>query len=147
VPPAGTAGVVCKKDRYAAHDQVAACAGCHLQMDPIGFGLEQYDRQGKFRSVEADHPECAITGQGSLQGVGAFSGPKGLADLMVQTNTVDSCVTKQLFRFGMGRRESTADAPLLRDLTKAFATNGHRFDELVLDYVSHPTFAQRQEAP
>lgn len=146
VPPPQTGAAVCKKDRYAAHDSVQSCAACHLQMDPIGFGLEQYDRMGRFRSVEAAHPECAITGEGTLQGVGTFTGPAGLADLMVQNGTVDQCVVKQVFRFGSGRREGSADGPLLRDLTRAFTANGRQFDALLLDYVSHPTFALRQEA-
>ncbi len=146
-PPPATNGAVCKKDRYRVHDEVTSCAGCHLQMDPIGFGLEQYDRTGKFRTAEAAHPECMITGEGSLAGVGTFVGPKGLADLLIQTDTIDACLTKQLFRFGTGRREGAADWPLLRDLSRAFAANGHRFDELLLAYVSHPTFAQRKEAP
>lgn len=146
-PPPAANGAVCKKDRYRVHDEVTSCAGCHLQMDPIGFGLEQYDRVGRFRSAEAAHPECAITGEGSLAGVGSFVGPKGLADLMVQTNTIDSCLAKQVFRFGSGRRETAADGPLLRDLTRGFASADRRFDALILDYVSHPTFAQRKEAP
>ena len=64
---------------------------------------------------------------------------------MVQTNTIDSCLTKQLFRYGSGRRERSDDAPLLAVLTKGFAANGRHFDELLLDYVSHPTFAQKRE--
>jgi len=145
-PPPATAGAVCKKDRYAVHDSVASCAGCHMQMDPIGFGLEQFDRMGRFRSAEAAHPECAITGEGKLAGIGDFVGPKGLADLMVQKNTLDACLVTQLFRFGTGRREQQGDGPLLRDLSRAFAAKGRRFDELVLEYVSHPTFAQKKEA-
>ncbi len=146
VPPPEMGGAVCKKDRYQVHDSVASCAGCHTQMDPIGFGLEQYDRTGKFRSAEATHPECAITGEGKLQGIGDFVGPKGLGELMVQKNTLDSCLVTQLFRFGTGRREASGDAPLLRDLSRGFAGKGRRFDQLILDYVSHPTFAQKKEA-
>ncbi|MBK7858313.1 MAG: DUF1588 domain-containing protein [Archangiaceae bacterium] len=147
VPPPETGSAVCKKDRYAAHDQVMSCAACHLQMDPIGFGLEQFDRTGAFRSAEAAHPECEIRGEGALQGVGNFVGAKGLAELMVQTSSLDGCVTRQLFRFGTGRRELPTDGALIRDLSQGFAKGGRRFDQLVLDYVSHPTFAQRQEAP
>ncbi|MBL8951172.1 MAG: DUF1588 domain-containing protein [Myxococcaceae bacterium] len=145
-PPPETAGAVCKKQRYAAHDEVQSCAGCHLQMDPIGFGLEQFDRTGRFRSAEAAHPECAITGEGKLAGIGDFVGPKGLSDLMVEKNTLDQCLVTQVFRFGTGRREAPADGALLRELSRSFAAKGRRFDELVLDYVSHPTFAQKKEA-
>lgn len=145
VPPPAMGGLVCKKDRYQVHDSVQSCAGCHLQMDPIGFGLEQFDRAGRFRSAEADHPECLITGDGSLTGFGAFRGPAGLADLMVNTGNVESCVVKQVFRYSVGRRETGEDAALLRVITDGFNEKGRKFDELLLDFVSHPTFAQRRE--
>ena len=49
-PPPATAAA-CKLDRYAAHRSVASCAGCHDNLDPIGFGLENYDIGGKFRDA------------------------------------------------------------------------------------------------
>ncbi|MFT3706622.1 MAG: DUF1588 domain-containing protein [Archangium sp.] len=147
VPPPSTNGVVCKKDRYQVHDMVQSCAGCHVQMDPIGFGLEQFDRAGKFRTSEADHPECLITGDGSLTGFGSFRGPAGLADLMVSSGNVESCVVKQVFRYSYGRREEADDAPLLTALTAGFNEKGRKFDELLLDMVSDETFTQRREVP
>jgi hypothetical protein len=148
VPPPSQNGVVCKKDRYSVHDSTASCAGCHKQMDPIGFGLEGYDRTGKFRDREADHPECLITGEGNLEGVGSFKGPSGLADLMVTTGAVESCVVKQVFRFASGRLEKAEDQGLLYALTQSFNQRERRFDQLLLDLVTHPTFAQRRlEAP
>lgn len=147
VPPPATGAAVCKKDRYAVHDSVASCAGCHTAMDPIGFGLEQFDRAGKFRTQEAEHPECAIDGKGALTGVGAFVGAAGLADLLVQNGQLEGCVVKQLFRFTAGRTELPSDGPLLEALTERFVASGRRFDALVLALVSDDTFRQRREAP
>lgn len=147
VPPPATSSAVCKTDRYAVHDEVASCAACHKQMDPIGFGLEQYDRTGKFRDHEAAQPQCAITGQGKLEGVGDFTGPAQLADLMTSSGQLESCVVRQLFRYGSGRREMNEDAPLIAQLTQSFISSGRRFDDLILAIVSHPTFAQRRELP
>lgn len=145
VPPPSEGNLVCKKDRYAVHSS-GGCLNCHKFMDPIGFGLEQYDRMGKHRTAEADFPECQISGDGELDGVGKFNGPKQLADLMIANDVIDNCVPRHLFRFGAGRYEDESDEPLLRDLTDAFVQNGRRFDDLILDYVSHPTFAERREA-
>jgi hypothetical protein len=126
---------------------VQSCAGCHDQMDPIGFGLEQFDRAGKFRDREADHPECLISGDGSLTGFGSFKGPAGLAELMISSGALESCVVKQLFRYSVGRRELPDDGALLDALTTQFTEHGRRFDLLVLDLVTQPTFTQRREAP
>lgn len=147
VPPPATTGAICKKDRYLVHDSVQSCAGCHQQMDPIGFGLEQFDRAGKFRDREADHPECLISGEGALTGFGTFRGPAGLADLMISSGALESCVVKQLFRYTVGRKEQANDLPLITELTGQFTEQGRRFDLLVLDLVTQPTFTQRREAP
>ncbi len=147
VPPPASTGVVCKVDRYREHRTVASCAGCHAQMDPIGFGLEQFDRAGKFRDREADHPECLITGDGALTGFGSFRGPAGLADLMISSGVVESCLVKQLFRYTVGRKETADDSALITTLTTQFTEQGRRFDLLVLDLVAQPTFTQRREAP
>ncbi|MFT3838264.1 MAG: DUF1588 domain-containing protein [Myxococcaceae bacterium] len=143
-PPATDGGVVCKKDRYAAHATSASCSACHAKMDPIGFGLEQYDRTGAYRTTEQDHPECAISGDGAIDGVGSFNGPAGLADLMTQSAGFDDCVVRQLFRYESGRTEKPDDEPLIRDVTKAFVADGRRFDQLLVELVANPTFAQRR---
>ena len=54
-PPAATTAGACKVDRYAAH-RSGGCAGCHNQTDPIGFGLENYDRTGVYRTADKDNP-------------------------------------------------------------------------------------------
>ncbi|MFN7135797.1 MAG: DUF1592 domain-containing protein, partial [Myxococcales bacterium] len=40
----------CKEQRYSAHASVGSCKACHAMMDPIGFGLENYDKAGRFRT-------------------------------------------------------------------------------------------------
>lgn len=144
VPPPAQGGAVCKKERYAVHDSVASCAACHNAMDPLGFGLEQYDRAGAFRSREADHPECVIEGKGELDDLGTFTGPSQLADLMVRTGALETCAVKQLFRFANGRREREEDDGLIGALAEHFDTSGRRFDTLLVDYVSHDTFRRRR---
>jgi hypothetical protein len=156
LPPAmGT--VVCKKDRLAAHTS-GSCAYCHDQMDPVGFGLEQYDNRGKFRMAEAAFPQCSISGAGSLLGFGNFTGSSGLADLMMTSGQLEECVVRQLFQFQVGRSfqinrgykgvkiaaEEIEDKPLVKNLTKTFETNGRRFDLLLAEIVSHPMFLQRR---
>ena len=91
--------------------------------------------------------ECTIAGDGALAGVGAFNGPAGLGQLMVQSSSFESCVVKQVFRFSQGRRELASDVGLLQHLGHAFKDSGRHFDEVLLALVTHPTFTQRTETP
>ena len=136
----------CKSERYAVHAS-GGCAGCHNLTDRIGFGLENYDRAGAFRATDKDAPECAISGNGEVTGLGTFNGPAALADLLVDSGALEGCVVTQLFRLALGRRESAADAPTLRDLTAGFKQDGRLFDKLLVDIVAAPAFIHRQTEP
>jgi hypothetical protein len=142
-PPAATSDSDCKIDRYAQHRQDPGCASCHAQMDPIGFGLEQYDNQGRFRTAEADNPECEITGEGELVGVGTFNGPAELGELMVESGLLEECVARQFYRFALGRYESDADEAAIVRMGDEFSAGGERLDELIVDFAALPAFGYR----
>lgn len=144
VPPAVGADA-CKKTRYAAHDQ-GGCRGCHDQIDPVGFGLEAYDKEGRFRTTEADHPECPISGEGEIVGVGRFKGPAELAARALEAGLLNSCVVEQLHRFASGRTNlDDLDRALVARLADRAGKKDFRFDTLMLDLIGSPTFVHRRE--
>lgn len=123
--------------------------GCHKQMDPIGFGLENYDSAGRFREFQKDRPDCPISGEGALEGIGAFNGPKELSDLLIQQPDLSECVVTQLYRFAMGRYElDKADLAFIEHLTAGSAPSGEiAVVDALLDFVSSPEFRMRREEP
>lgn len=140
-PPEGA----CKEDFYRTVHSQGSCVGCHDQMDPIGLGLENYDHTGAFRTVENDNPECVISGQGEVDGT-PFSGPSELADLLVDSGTLDRCVARQLYRFASGRTELTSyDERFVAHLVEDLAEDGElNFAQTVLRFVSADAFAYRR---
>jgi hypothetical protein len=134
----------CKVDRYAAHRENGSCRACHELIDPIGFGLEQFDHLGQFRAVEAEYPECEITGEGTIDGE-AFSGPAGLADHVIDNELLDTCLVAQVYRFAMGHDAGDDDMRYIDDLQTSFRENDYAFDELVLSLVSDDAFLYRRE--
>ena len=144
-PPQATTSR-CKIDRYAAH-RSGGCAACHNLTDRIGFGLENYDRSGAFRSADKDAPECAILGDGEVTGLGTFNGPAALAEVLIGGGNLESCVVTQIYRMALGRRDTPADAETLKALTGGFRQNGRAFDGLLTDLVAAPAFIHRQTEP
>jgi hypothetical protein len=154
-PPAGS-GSPCKWDRYAEHRQ-GGCAGCHALLDGVGFGLENYDTQGRFRALDRDTqkgsptlgqdlPQCQISGEGDVVGVGKFNGPGGLGDLMIQAGLFRDCGIKQFYRFAIGRAElDHVDDQAIVALASRAGTGDFRFDQILLDLVSAPAFGYRRE--
>ncbi len=139
-PPSADLGM-CKVDQYAAHRTEPRCAGCHSAMDGIGFGLERYDRAGRYREVEEGRPQCAIDGRGELPDHGPFSGPAELSDLLVAADLLDECVVSQLFTYAMGRPPEAGEDALLQLHARHYIDAGRLFDELVLQTVQHEAFA------
>ena len=150
VPPTALGGE-CRLDQYLAHREQGTCAGCHALMDDIGFGLERYDQLGKFREYEyfsegvALNDACPLDGVGTIDTLGGFRDPAGLAQLLVEEEIVQACVVEQLYTYAMGHAPDDADEPFVEALTTAFTDSGHRFDALVIDVIGSEAFAYRTE--
>lgn len=143
--PPGADQSACKEARYAEHRAIASCASCHDQIDPIGFGLEQFDVAGRFRTHDDGMPSCTIQGTGDLPGLGSFSGPAELGELLVSSGRLDACAVRQYLTFALGRKLAAHEQPFVDALVEKFRTSGHRFPELVLALVEDPSFALRKE--
>ena len=74
------------RERMEQHRAKAECAVCHNRMDPIGFGLENYNAIGAWRTHDG---AFAIDPSGTLPGGKSFAGPAGAeADPEGQTKAV-----------------------------------------------------------
>lgn len=145
-PPGAADPNACKEDRYTMW-KTDGCKTCHTLMDPVGFGLERFDAAGRYREFEPDRPECTIDGQGTLEGVGEFTGPAELGQLMIQDGQVDGCVATMLYRFAMGRwkLDEHDEALLERLVTEAQGGESLRFDAIIAGFVGSDAFRLRRE--
>jgi hypothetical protein len=144
--PPGDAEALCKYDRYAEHREAPGCAACHAGMDPIGFGLENYDMQGRYREHDDGLPECIIEGEGALPGsLGTFTGPAELAALLVDSGHIERCAMQQFYQFAIGREVDGIEQPVVEELVDGFREAGHDLKAFLLDFVSSDRFALRRE--
>ena len=133
------------REQYAQHREDPACSGCHELMDPLGFGLENFDGVGRWRTTENDKP---IDATGVLVGTneadGPFDGPRELADRLLQSEEVRQCVARQWFRYAYGRTESKeADACTLTQIDAQFEESGNDLRELLIDLTQTDAFMYR----
>jgi hypothetical protein len=131
------------RERFAQHSAESACKGCHTLMDPIGFGFENYDGMGRYRTSENGVP---VDASGELTGTdvdGAFTGVVGLAAKLAQSANVRECYATQWFRFAYGRGENTDDACSLATLKTRFASSGGNIKELLVALTQTDAFLYR----
>ncbi|HTQ03555.1 MAG TPA: DUF1588 domain-containing protein [Polyangiaceae bacterium] len=97
------------RQRFAQHTADPTCAGCHQLMDPIGFLFEHYDAIGRWRDVDGGQP---VDSTGYIVGTdvdGNLDGVPALAQALLQSDEVRTCVATQWFRYAFGH-DATSDA-------------------------------------
>jgi len=138
--PPSAMDAACKADRYEQHRTSAACATCHAALDPIGFGLENYDMAGRFRDHDNDNEACTIDGVGNVEPYGEFSGPGELAQILVEQGEIDDCVLRQYLSFAVGRKLTAGEGELAEDLVDRLRSGDHLLPSVLVDYVASPAF-------
>jgi hypothetical protein len=133
------------RQRFEQHEKDPVCAGCHHLMDPIGFGFEHFDPEGRWRDVDGKTPVDA-SGQilDSYDVNGKFDGALELEDRLRRSGQVRDCVVTQWFRFGYGRTETTLDQCTLAALGTAFAKARYDLRELLVALTQTPAFRYRR---
>lgn len=128
------------RERMEAHRADPACAGCHRLMDPIGFGLENFDALGRFR--ESENGEV-IDPSGELLGQGEFLGPQDLARLIASDPRLPSCVAEKLMTFALGRQTGASDATYLSQI-QGDAGPAPTLNDLIVGVVTSDPFLMRR---
>ena len=91
------------RERTALHTEKAQCASCHRRIDPIGFGLENFDTIGSWRDRDGRQP---IDARGVMpDGQRTFDGPKELkARLLEDVDAMAGTLLKSMMTYAIGRR-------------------------------------------
>ncbi len=117
------------------HSSDPACAKCHVQIDPYGFSLEQFDAIGRQRLQKMDTKTTLPNGQ-------TIEGLNGLRDYLLQERQDDVVrqFCRKLLGFALGRELQLSDEPLLSELEAKLKANGFRFYAAVETIVLSPQF-------
>jgi hypothetical protein len=130
------------RERLAEHRNNAACAGCHKLIDPVGFGLEEFDAVGRWRTAEEGQ---TIDAMGGLPDGSQFAGVAGLEKALLQRPELFvRTLTEKLFIFALGRAPEHYDAATIRKIVRDARANGYRFSSLILGITTSPPFQMRR---
>ncbi len=97
------------------------CTNCHLHyINPLGFGMEDFDTVGNVRSVDLNGNVIDAIGElfapndyNNVSEVEPFDGTRGLGALIATLPSAQACLPKQMFRYvmGVGYQEIDPDNP------------------------------------
>jgi hypothetical protein len=127
-----------------AHRKNPACASCHSRMDPLGFGLENFDAVGGWRTMDGKFP---VDATGTLPGGQTFTGPTELkAKLKDHREAFTRGLTDKLLTYALGRGLERADRPVVGTIASRLAAREYKFSALVEGIVTSLPFQQRRAA-
>jgi len=129
------------RQRLEAHRSNPVCASCHKIMDPIGFGLENFDLIGGWRERDGRTP---VDASGQLVDGTKLNGPADLRQaLLSRSDAFVTTATEKLFTYALGRPVHYDDMPTVRSIVRRGARNSYRFSSLVLGVVESAPFQMK----
>jgi hypothetical protein len=129
------------RQRLEQHRRDPSCSPCHNVMDPIGFGLENYDAVGAWRTMDGKFP---IESSGILPDGRTFSGSRELKTILKgQSDQFVRNVTEKLLTYSLGRGLERFDGPTVDAISRQVAANDYRFSSLVLEVVKSTPFRMK----
>jgi len=148
-PPAPPASVPALDDTQAGltatlrqqmeqHRQNPACASCHTKMDALGFGLENFDAIGGWRTHDGALP---IDTAGELPGGRKFTTPAELKSLLLEEkDAFAKGLSERMLTYALGRGLERYDRPTVSAITAKVKAGGYRSHELILGVVNSLPF-------
>ena len=130
------------REKMEIHPANPACAICHNQMDPIGFGLENYGAIGQWRTLDEGKP---IDSSGRLPSGIEFRGPAELQRaLLADPEVFANAFAQKLLTYALGRPVAYYDMPAVRKIVDDAGAEDYRFSSIVLGTVSSVPFQMRR---
>ncbi len=131
------------RQQLEKHRASAICASCHNRMDPLGFGLENYNAIGAWRTEDGKFP---IDASGVLPDGRKFDGPAALKAVLASNREAFArCLTVKLLTYALGRGVEDYDRATVNAIVQALAADDYRFSGLVLGIVNSTPFQMQEE--
>jgi hypothetical protein len=130
------------REQLELHRANPNCEGCHRNLDPVGFALENFDAVGVWREQTSDG--LAIDSAGILADGTPVDGPIALREaLLAKPEVFAGTVTEKLLIYALGRGLQPADMPVVRGILRNAARDDYRLSSIILGIVDSLPFQMR----
>ena len=131
------------RQRNLLHQKDPTCANCHRVLDPIGFGLENFDAIGQWR--DRDVAGGAIDSVGTLPSGESFATPAELKRILARREAdLARNLTERLMAFALGRHLEGYDEVVVDQLMVRSAMDNYRMRTIITEVITSYLFTQRR---
>ncbi|MBL7648830.1 MAG: DUF1592 domain-containing protein [Candidatus Hydrogenedentes bacterium] len=130
------------RQKLEMHRENPSCASCHNRMDPLGFGLENYDAIGAWRTEDNSQP---LDTSGVLPDGKTFAGPGELKRVLLERKTdFTRCLTEKMLTYALGRGVEDFDTPVIDGIVAGVEQRDYRFSALIYEIVRSLPFTRQE---
>lgn len=143
---AGEARGLTLREELDLHRTREDCARCHDRIDPLGFGLQNFDATGRWRELEAGEP---VDARGRLPEGIEFSGPVELKGVLTTEyrREVTENFARRLLAFALGRKLEWYDRATVDEVVARVEAADGSAREMVRAVVASEAFRFQSETP
>ena len=154
-PPADAATVpqidpnATTRERFRQHTADPRCSGCHQYIDDLGFGFENFDAIGRYRTSENGMPIDSSANMNDVERLGSstsapFASLTELGQTLATSESAKSCFVRQYYRFARGFRETLTERCARLWIEDWFAQSGGDIREMMIAVATSPDFTLRR---
>ena len=130
------------RQQMEKHRANAVCASCHNKMDALGFGLENYDGIGKWRTMDGKFP---VDASGTLPDGKSFSNPAEMRTILASLlPEFARCMVEKMLTYSLGRGLGPGDRRIVDEITRNWAGPGYPFQSLIFQIAGSLPFQSRR---
>jgi mono/diheme cytochrome c family protein len=130
------------RQQMEEHRKNATCASCHSRMDPLGFGLENFNAIGAWRTQDGKFP---IDASGQLPDGRKFDGAAALKTILRQDHQAfGQGLTEKMLTYALGRGLERYDKRTVKQIASKIEASDYKFSSLVWEIVNSLPFQMRR---
>jgi hypothetical protein len=135
------------RERLRLHQEEPQCASCHRRIDPIGFGLENFDAVGIWRTEDSYGKDGVGTKTWKIEPAGALHGGPEFRDFYELREIIASRpdafatgFTEALLEYALGRPVGFSDDELVKAIVKRAGDQDYSVREFIHAVVQSRAF-------
>lgn len=135
------------------HKEVPQCASCHEKIDPIGYGLESFDKMGHFReSIRVkNNPNdrkrgrvVEIDASGYLSDTEPFSDFKGFKQMLLKNkDKLARSLFEEMLAYAIGRKIEFIDEEEVDACLSRLKRRNYPMQDMILEVVNSKAFRSK----
>ena len=139
------------RERFEAHRSNATCARCHEKIDPLGFALDGYDRNGRYllASYHKRGNQPPIDTSGKLPSGEVFENFQGLKSILLtkRREQVIRNLTTRLLSYALCRKLGRGDHSVVEEIASKASLGNSTWKELLIEVANSAPFRETVFGP